>query len=125
MLEIRLTVVKPLHAKWFFKLCNKLTSDKGKGIIVSGWRVVGILEAVQMSSVRLQSLDPFQYIDSVDTFSENPESHLLFPEAGHDDVNERYYSDNDDEYVLYEEHNAFYALMDQTPSNMQKLFTYL
>ena len=46
------------------------------------------------------SLDPFQDIDPVDTFSEIPESALLFPEAVHDEVNERYDSDSDDEYVL-------------------------
>ena len=34
------------------------------------------------------------------------------------DVNERYDSDSDDEYVLDEERNAFDALMDQNPSNM-------
>ena len=41
-------------------------------------------------SQRLQSLDPFQDIDPVDTFSNFSESSPLFPEAGHDDVNERY-----------------------------------
>ena len=84
MLEIPLTVIKPLHAKWLFKLYDKLTSDKGKDIIISGCT----LDAVQMGSVSLQSLDPFQDIDPVDTFSEIPELPLLFPEAGHDDVNE-------------------------------------
>ena len=29
------------------------------------------------------------------------------PRAGHDDINERYDSDSDDEYVLDDEHNAF------------------
>ena len=118
MLEITLTVVKPLHAKWLFKLYDKLASDKRKDIIISGWRAACILDAVQMGSVCLQCLDPFQYIDPVDTFSEIPESTLLFPEDGNDDVNKRYYSDSDDEYVLDEERNAFDALMDQTPSNM-------
>ena len=34
------------------------------------------------------------------------------------DVNERYDSDSDDDYVLDEERNVFDAFMDQTPSNM-------
>ena len=41
-------------------------------------------------SQRLHSLDPFQHIDPVDTFSHFSESSLLFPEAVHDDVNEQY-----------------------------------
>ena len=70
-----------------------------------------------MGLVTLQNLDPFQDIDPVDTFSEIPESPLLFPEASNGDVNERYYSDSDDEYVLDEERNVFDTFMDQTPSN--------
>ena len=69
-------------------------------------------------SLLLQSLDPFQNIDPVDMFSEISESALLFSEAGHDDVNERYVSDSDDEYVLDEERNAFDTFMNQTPSYM-------
>ena len=74
---------------------------------------------VQMGSVSWQSLDPFQDIDPLDTFSEISESLLLFAEAGHgDDVNERYDSDREEEYVPDEEQNAFDAFMDHTPPNM-------
>ena len=48
----------------------------------------------------LNDSDPFQHIDPVDSFSEILELPLLFPEAGHDEVNERYNSDSDDDYVL-------------------------
>ena len=68
--------------------------------------VTGILDTIQKGLVILQNLDPFQDIDPVDTFSEIPESPLLFPEASNGDVNERYYSDSDDEYVLDEERNV-------------------
>ena len=87
-------------------------------MLLCGWRAACILYAVQIGAVSLQSLDPFQNIYPIDTFSEIQESPLLFPEAGHDDVNEQYYSDSDGEYVLDDECNGFDAFIDQTPSNM-------
>ena len=69
-------------------------------------------------SQRLQSLDIFQDIDPVDTFSEISESPLIFSEAGHDDINERYDSDSDEGYILDEDCNAFDASTNQTPSKM-------
>ena len=70
---------------------------------------------------RLQSLDPFQVIDPADTFFEISESPLLFSEAGHDNINERYDFDGDDEYVLDEERNAFDTIMNQNPIKHAKV----
>ena len=40
--------MKPLHAKWIMDLYNELTSEKGKEIVLSGWRASGILDAVEI-----------------------------------------------------------------------------
>ena len=53
-----LTVMKPLHAKWIIDLYNELTSEKGKEIVLSGWRASGTLDAVEMGTAKLPTLDP-------------------------------------------------------------------
>ena len=40
-----------------------MTSAEGKGIIISGWRRAGILDAVAKGRANLASLDPFHDID--------------------------------------------------------------
>ena len=54
-----LTLIKPLHVKWIIDMYDQLTSEKGKEIVMSGWRASGILNAVLSSSESIQQLDPF------------------------------------------------------------------
>ena len=61
--QLRLSLLKPLHASWLVDLYNEFTSSKGKDIIISGWRASGILDALKLGSVGLPSIDPFDDID--------------------------------------------------------------
>ena len=97
-----LTLIKPLHTKWIIDMYNQLTSEKGKEIMMSGWRASGIINAVQSGSESLQQLDPFQDVEPI-TFLVCSEIPLTFPSPGHENVNERYESDSEDEYVLDKE----------------------
>ena len=54
-----LTTMKTLHAKWIMNLYDKITSEKGKEIILNGWKAARILDAVEMGSAKLKCLDPF------------------------------------------------------------------
>ena len=41
---------------------NKMTSESGAKVIISGWEASGILDAVKMGSTELPSIDPFHDI---------------------------------------------------------------
>ena len=62
-IKFKLTTIKPLHAKWNIELYNYLTSEAGKEVVMKGWVVSGIYDAVQMTSEGLPDLDPFADID--------------------------------------------------------------
>ena len=51
--KIPLTTMKPLHAKWIMNLCDEITSKKGKEIVFKGYKVAGILDAVEMGSAKM------------------------------------------------------------------------
>ena len=61
--KFKLTTIKPLHAKWIIELYNYLTSEAGKDVVMKGWVVSGIYDAVQMTSEGLPDLDPFADVD--------------------------------------------------------------
>ena len=65
-IPLRLSALKPLHANWLVELYDFLTSQKGKDIIVNGWKAEGITQAVESGSNRLPYLDPFEEIDPMD-----------------------------------------------------------
>ena len=46
----RLTVIKPLHARWMVELYNHMSSDAGLKVVISGWKTAGIFDAVRMGS---------------------------------------------------------------------------
>ena len=52
-----------------------LTSLEGENICVRGWKVSGIHDAVNMTSVNLPNFDPF--VNIVPLFSEKDESETL------------------------------------------------
>ena len=55
--DVRLSILKPKHADWIVSVFNKFQSEKGRKIILSGFRKSHITEALSMSSFPQQ--DPF------------------------------------------------------------------
>ena len=45
-IDMKLSTLKPLHAKTINKIYKYLKSDKGKDIILAGWRAAGITQAL-------------------------------------------------------------------------------
>ena len=80
---------------------NQLSSHQGKEVILSGWRAAGIVDAIEMGSEGLPSLDPFLEIDpSCDSYDIDTEGN------SHDNPNEfledakNKLSDSDSEWEL-------------------------
>ena len=95
-IDYRLSVLKPLHAKWLISLYNHMSSQEGKEIIASGWKKSGIYDALKLGSKGLPPLDPFDDIcplmEAVET-NETLSLASLFPEEldcfrGNDDKEE-------------------------------------
>ena len=62
-IELKLSVLKPLHASWLIELFDHMTSLAGKAVSLKGWQVAGITDAVKKGTSGLPSLDPFHDID--------------------------------------------------------------
>ena len=46
-ISLKLSIVKPLHAKWLIEMYNHMTSSEGRDICLKGWKVTGILDAAE------------------------------------------------------------------------------
>lgn len=57
--DYRLSVLKPLHAKWLISFYNHMTTTKGQEVISNGWKKSGIYDAITLGSNKLPPLDPF------------------------------------------------------------------
>ena len=62
-IDLKLSVLKPLHASWLIELFDHMTSPAGKAVSLKGWEVAGITDAVKKGTHGLPSLDPFHDID--------------------------------------------------------------
>ena len=62
--DLRLSVLKPLHARWMVSLYNHLTNREGKGYVTKGWEKAGVAGVVN-SETALHPEDPFEEIDNV------------------------------------------------------------
>ena len=69
--ELKLSIVKPLHAKWLIEMYNEMMSADWKQICLKVWKVAGITKAVKKGLSGLESLDPFDDIDPM--LQENPD----------------------------------------------------
>ena len=71
-IEFRLSVIKPLHAKWLVEYYNHISSEAGTEVIVNG--LAGIHDTIRSGKSSLQSIDPFNDIAPLaDSLSEgNP-----------------------------------------------------
>ena len=62
-INLKLSVLKPLHASWLIERFNHMTLPAGRAISLKDWEVAGIEEAVGNGISGLPSLDPFHDID--------------------------------------------------------------
>ena len=100
---LKLSIVKPLHAKWIMEMYNVMTSDEGRNVCLKAWEVSGIKKAVDQGLSKLPSLDPFAHIDAMVNAPvefENPiEPHLIQESSKY--INEEFTDDaeSDGEYI--------------------------
>ena len=73
---LKLSVLKPLHAKWVIDLFNYFTSEKGREIISNDWKAACISEPLSSGSLGLEPLDPFQAVDPLTTEKSNTETYM-------------------------------------------------
>ena len=66
-ISLKLSIVKPLHAKWLIEMYNHMTSSGGREVCLKGWKVAGILDAAERGLDGLPNLDPFYDIDPLAT----------------------------------------------------------
>ena len=66
-ISLKLSIVKPLHAKWLIEMYNHMTSSEGRDVCLKDWKVACILDATEKGLEGLQNLDPFHDIDPLVT----------------------------------------------------------
>ena len=67
-IELKLSILNPLHARWIVELYDYLTSREGRLIALNGWRRAGILVVIEKAGngkVELEPLDLFHDIDRI------------------------------------------------------------
>ena len=58
--DLKLSTLKPIHAKLLRSIYEFLQGEKGRKIILNGWKAAGIMEAVESARKgRIPTLDPF------------------------------------------------------------------
>ena len=57
--DVKLTIMKQLHAKCLSEFYNYINSSDGQKITRNVWLRAGIIDAINMGSSKLPSLDPF------------------------------------------------------------------
>ena len=66
-ISLKLSIVKPLHAKWSIEIYNHITSSEGRDVCLKGLKVAGIWDAIEKGLDGLQNLDPSHDIDPLTT----------------------------------------------------------
>ena len=91
-IEFRLSVIKPLHAKWLVEYYNHISSEAGTEVIANG--LAGIYDTIRSGKSSLQSIDPFNDIAPLaDSLSEgNPGNFVQLS----DDLREGYVNELDE-----------------------------
>jgi len=59
--DLKLSVLKPIHATWLVELYNFFTSTKGRVYVLKGWEKAGIKDGFSGKEVLLP-VDPYQDI---------------------------------------------------------------
>ena len=58
--DLKLSTLKPIHAKLLMIIYKFLQGEKGRKIILNGWKAAGITEVVESARKRrVPTLDPF------------------------------------------------------------------
>ena len=93
-IELRLSVIKPLNAKWLVEYYNHISSETGTEVIVNEFKLAGIYDAIRSGKSSLQSIDPFNDIAPLaDSLSEgNPGNFVQLS----DDLREGYVNELDE-----------------------------
>ena len=60
--DLRLSVLKPIHATWIVSMYNHLTSSEGRQSIAKGWTKAGVTDVVS-GSKKLPPQDLFEDLD--------------------------------------------------------------
>ena len=114
-IDLKLSVLKPLHASWLTELFNHMTSPAGRAVSLKGWEVAGITEAVGNGISGLSSLDSFHDIDPLSFTPVATEENNL--ETVNRKQREMYLSeesmgvdDSEDEEWVDRDGNAFYLI---------------
>ena len=84
-ISMKLSILKPLHAKCLIDLYNYMTLLDGQAVSFKGWKVAGITEAVQKGLNGLPALGPFHDIDPL-SFTPNVEDNTF--QNDHDEEDE-------------------------------------
>ena len=64
--DLRLSVLKPIHATWIVSMYNHLSSSEGRQSIAKGWKKAGVTDVVS-GSKKLSPEDPFEDQDDLGT----------------------------------------------------------
>ena len=62
-IELKLSIIKPLHAKCMMKVYNEMRLAEGKEVCLKGWEETGKKGALELRVTKLPNLDPFDDID--------------------------------------------------------------
>ena len=67
-----------MHAKWLVEYYNHISSEAGTKVIVNGFKLAGIYDAIRSGKSSLQSIDPFNDITPLadSLFESNSDSFL-------------------------------------------------
>ena len=88
-ISMKLSILKPLHAKCLIDLYNYMTLPDGQAVLLKGQKVAGITEAVRKGSNSLPSLDLFHDIDPL-SFTPKAEDNTF--QNDHDEEDEKQWS---------------------------------
>ena len=117
--------MKERNVVWYASQIDKFTSEKGKRIVLNGWKAAGILDTMEMGFTKLKCLDPFNDIDPLGGDSISFEDDFQFSEEGNLDVNERYESDSYDEYIWMTNEMLSVPLLLRSSSNLKSFLKHL
>ena len=74
-----------------------MTKSEGKEVIMSGWKVAGIIEAIEKGSTQLESLDPFSDFYPLLTQTTNDETSLANLDEDEREAFTNPYTEDDEE----------------------------
>ena len=60
--DLKLSTLKPIHAMVLMGIYDFLLSEKGKKVVLNGWKAAGITEALEHARMQgnVSSVDPFE-----------------------------------------------------------------